>query len=315
MKRLTFVFGIVLTMLVLFSCNPLNLFEPRTSKVSVVLSSGVEGSGDIVSPQEFSGVEILGLQSRQEAPWVKDIQHLYVKVSKFSYRYSTNPGENKWATPTAVDKVVDLTTLGATELSWLTFDVPKDSVILALGFEITQATVTVNGTNYPVEIPAGSKRIVLKNLNWQIVNDESQIVLSIDWTRSIVKTSGGDYVLVPRIAYRWRGTLKQLWAIYGDVKINGATPTEPLLIGLYEGTDTSSATPVVLKMIPLRNEGKFYLGKHEKGTYTVVLWDNLKFTYEGTDVTFTAREATWTTFEHGDDTAYTELHLTINKSY
>ncbi|MGB9795658.1 DUF4382 domain-containing protein [Fervidobacterium gondwanense] len=311
MKRLIFVFGIVLTMLVLFSCNPLNLFEPRTSKVSVVLSSGIEESGDTVKPQKFSGVEILGTQSRQEAPWVKNIEHLYVKVSKFSYRYSTNPGENKWATPTAVDKVVDLTMLDATELSWLTFDVPKGSVILALGFEITEATVTVNDTDYPVEIPAERKRIVLKNLNWQVVNDESQIVLSIDWTRSIVKASGGDYMLVPRIAYRWRGTLKQLWAIYGDVKINDSTPTEPLLIGLYEGTDTS-ATPVVLKMIPTRNEGKFYLGKHEKGTYTAVVW-YIDFTYEGTDVTFTVNEATSTTFEHGDDTAYTELHLTIKK--
>lgn len=314
MKKMIFVFGIVLTMLVLFSCNPLSLLEPRTSKVSVVLSSGVEESGDTVKPQEFSGVEILSPQSRQEAPWVKNVEHLYVKVSKFSYRYSTGLGENKWATPTAVDKVVDLTTLDSTELSWLTFDVPKGSVILALGFEITEATVTVNGTDYPVEIPAGSKRIVLKNLNWQVVNDESQIVLSIDWTRSIVKTKGGDYMLVPRIAYRWRGALKQLWAIYGDVKINDSTPTEPLLIGLYEGTDTS-ATPVVLKMIPLRNEGKFYLGKHEKGTYTVIVWDDLEFTYEGTDVSLTAHKATETTFEHGLDVAYTELHLTINKSY
>lgn len=152
--------------------------------------------------------------NREEAPWVKDIQHLYVKVSKFSYKYSTGPGAGKWATPTIVEKEVDLVNL-TDEATWLTFDIPNGAVIVALAFEVTQATVTINGSNYPVTIPPEKAKIVIPNLNWQVKNEDAQIVLALDWTRSIVKERDGTYRLVPRVAYRWRGELKKLWG-YND---------------------------------------------------------------------------------------------------
>lgn len=297
----------MLILVVMFSCTQISEMLSSKAKVSVVLTTGTEGEGDTTKPQEYSDVSTLGI-FRNEAPWVKDIQKLEVKVSKFSYRYSTGPGEGKWATPTKVDQVIDLVSLDSTDVSWLTFDIPKGAVIVALAFEVTDATVTINDKSYSVTIPSEKTRIVLKNTNWTI-SEDGEIVLSIDWTRSIVETGPNSYMLVPRIAYRWRGALRDLWAIEGSVTKNGAAPTEPLLIGLYEGTDTT-ATPLVLKMIPVKREGNFYLGKHKPGRYTVVVWNNLVFTYEGTDVTFNATEATRTTFDHGKTNATTQLNLT-----
>ncbi|AMW32512.1 DUF4382 domain-containing protein [Fervidobacterium islandicum] len=313
MNKMLFIFAMSVLVLVLFSCSQLNLFEPK-SKISVIFSSAVEGEGDVTKVQEYSSYSstvLQGLNKREEAPWIKDIQHLYVKVSKFSYKYSTGPGAGKWATPTTVEKVIDFTALDS-ETEWLKFDVPKGAVIVALALEVTQATVTINDQSYPVTIPAEKARVVLPNLNWEVKDDSSEIVLSIDWSRSIIKSGPTSYMLVPRVAYRWRGTLKYLWAIYGDIKVNEATPTEPLLIGLFEGTDTS-ATPTVLKLIPLRNEGKFWLGKHEKGIYTIVVWDNLTWEFEDEKYVISARKATETTFEHGKETAHTELHLAYSK--
>lgn len=307
MKKVLLIFAVVLVLVVMFSCTQISEMLSSKAKVSVVLTSGTEGEGDTTKPQEYSDVSTLGI-FRNEAPWIKDIQKLEVKVSKFSYKYSTGPGEGKWATPTSVDQVIDLVSLDSTDISWLTFDIPKGAVIVALAFEVTQATVTINDQSYPVTIPSGKAKIVLKNMNWTI-NEDGEIALSIDWTRSIIKTGTDSYMLVPRIAYRWRGVLKDLWAIEGRITHNGTAPTEPLLIGLYNGTDTT-ATPLVLKMIPVRREGNFYLGKHKPGEYTVVVWNNLTFTYEGTDVGFNATEATRTTFEHGKTNATTKLKLT-----
>lgn len=122
-EKVFLVFGLSVLVLVLFSCSQLNLFGPTKSTVSVVLAAGVDGSGDSVKPQEYSSADLQGLNQRTEAPWIKDIEHLYVKISKFSYKYSTGPGAGKWATPTAVDKEVDLVNL-IDEATWLTFDIP-----------------------------------------------------------------------------------------------------------------------------------------------------------------------------------------------
>lgn len=306
MRKLIFAMAIVLVILLTFSCT--QLFEPTTSKISVAISSGQEDSKEsFESLQRIKTLDSQELLKREEAAWVKNIEKLEVKVSKFSYKYSTGPAESKWATPTSVNKIVDLISLSATETDWLTFNIPKGAVILAISFEISQATVTINETNYPVTIPSENSKIVLKNLNWEIKED-GQIILNIDWSRSIIKTTNSNYKLVPRIAYRWRSTLKNLWAIQGTIKKGDLVPTEPLLIGLYEGEDTS-ATPVTLKVLPVKKNGEFYLGKYKPGTYTIVVWNELTFEYDGDEIVFSGKEATNTTFEHGKTSATTILNL------
>lgn len=160
-----------------------------------------------------------------------------------------------------------------------------------------------------MSIPSGSAKIVLKNLNWEIKED-GQVVLNIDWSRSIVKITNSTYMLVPRIAYRWRSTLKNLWAIQGTIKReDNSNPEEPLLIGLYEGEDTS-ATPLTLKVLPIQKAGEFYLGKYKSGTYTIVVWNELTFEYDGDEIVFSGKQVINKTFEHGKTSAITMLDLT-----
>ncbi|MFN3691433.1 MAG: hypothetical protein ACK4R7_00950 [Fervidobacterium sp.] len=316
MKKLSLVFAIFTVIsLILFMSSCTNLFTPSKSQVSVILTTGgSEGVSNVSrisetytytpSNSQQLSTELQGM----EHPWVRDIESLRIRVQKFSYKYSTGPGVTKWATPTVVDKVIDLVTLNDTEVSWLNFDVPKGAVIISVGFEISSATLTINGQEYTVTIPGNKKFIVLRNLNWEVKDDNHSIELLLDLPRIIVKI-GDEYVLVPRIAYRWRGSLKLLWAIDGIVKtLDGSKPTELLAVALFEGTNTE-ATPLVFKTIPIRAEGKFYLGKHKPGKYTVVIYNNLSISYSGEQVNLNAQQATHTTFNHGSTTAHTHLEL------
>ncbi|MFN6992366.1 MAG: hypothetical protein ACK4MM_06555, partial [Fervidobacterium sp.] len=236
MKKLTLVFvTFTVISLLLFMSSCTNLFAPSKSQVSVVLTTGgSEGVSSVLGTSEtytnkLSDSQQLSTEPQSmEVPWIRNIESLEVKIGKFSYKYSTGPGETKWATPTVVDKVIDLVTINSTDISWLTFDVPKGAVILAVGFEVSAATVTINEQKYAVTIPGTKKVIVLRNLNWEVKDDAHTIELALDLPRSIIKI-GDEYVLVPRIAYRWRASLKLLWAIDGIVKtLDGSTPTELL---------------------------------------------------------------------------------------
>ena len=311
MKRMFIVFSFVLLLLFVVSCTT----TPEASKatVSVVIT---EGSSDepTVQSNDANLMSYGTLNGDRFDVW-EDAEKLEVHISGFSYMVSTGPGESEWATPTKTDKTVDLMTLSSTDITWLNFDVQEGTVIVGIAFQIDEATITVNGQDHPLEIPSGSKIIRAQNLNWEI-SDDGRIELQIDLTKSVIR-AGDKYHFIPRFGWRWRGNLRNLWAIHGDVKaLSGtteSTPTEPLLIALYTGESTDT-TPTIVKTIPVAKEGTFYLGKYDPGKYTVVLWDNLSFTITGdsTEITFSfsAREATYTTFDHGKTSAETNLHLT-----
>ncbi|HPC24663.1 MAG TPA: hypothetical protein PLQ59_04100 [Fervidobacterium sp.] len=311
MKRMFIVFSFVLLLLFVVSCTT----TPEASKatVSVVIT---EGSSDepTVQSNDANLMSYGTLNGDRFDVW-EDAEKLEVHISGFSYMVSTGPGESEWATPTKTDKTVDLMTLSSTDITWLNFDVPKGTVIVGIAFQIDEATITVAGEEKPLEIPGGSKIIRAQNLNWEI-SQESTIELQIDLTRSVVEFLG-KYYFIPQFGWHWRGGLRNLWAIHGDVKVLSdtaeSTPTELLIIALYTGESTDT-TPTIVKTIPVAKEGTFYLGKYDPGKYTVVLWDDLSFTITGdsTEITFSfsAREATYTTFDHGKTSAETNLHLT-----
>lgn len=311
MKRMFIVFSFVLLLLFVVSCT-----TPRDASKAIVSVVITEVSSDEPTVQSNDA----NLMSREPLNgdrfyiW-EDVEKLEVHISRFSYELSSGPGESEWATPTTTDKIVDLMTLSSTDITWLNFDVQKGAVIVGIAFQIDEATVTVEGVGHPLEIPSGSKIIKAQNLNWEI-SDNGRIELQIDLTKSVIKV-GDKYLFIPRFGWRWRGNLRNLWAIHGDVKVlydtTESTPTEPLFIALYTGESTDT-TPTIAKTIPVAKEGIFYLGKYDPGKYTVVLWDDLSFTITGdiTEITFSfsAREATYTTFEHGKTNAETNLHLT-----
>lgn len=311
MKKVFIVFSLILLLLFVVSCTTTQKSSQAT--VEVVIT---EGSNNGTAAQS-NGMNLMSyepLNGNKFDVW-RDVEKLVVHISGFSYMVSTGPSESYWATPTNTDRTVDLMTLSATEISWLKFDVPKSTVIVGVAFRIDEATATIDGVEHGLVIPSGSKVIKAQNLNWEI-SDNSRVELQIDLSKSVIKILD-NYFFVPRFGWHWKGGLKNLWAIHGDVKVlagtTEATPTEPLLIALYTGESTDT-TPTIVKVIPVVKEGTFYLGKYDPGKYTVVLWDDLSFTVTGdsTDITisFSGREATYTTFDHGKTSAETNLHLT-----
>ncbi|GEM_PF-518404 len=313
MKRMFVVFSSVLLILFVVSCTPTP--EASEATVSVVITEGSSDEPDEPTVQSNDA----NLMSREPLNgygfdvW-EDAEKLEVHISGFSYKLSSGPGESEWATPTKTDKTVDLMTLSSTDITWLNFDVQKETVIVGIAFQIDEATITVAGEEHPLEIPGESKIIKAQNLDWEI-SDNGRIELQIDLTKSVLRI-GSEYRFIPRFGWRWRGNLRNLWAIHGDVKVlsdtTESTPTEPLFIALYTGESTDT-TPTILKTIPVAKEGIFYLGKYDPGKYTVVLWDDLSFTLTGDSteiaLSFSAREATYTTFDHGKTNAGTNLHL------
>ncbi|HQQ18403.1 MAG TPA: hypothetical protein PLI33_08060, partial [Fervidobacterium sp.] len=212
MKRMFIVFSFVLLLLFVVSCTT----TPEASKatVSVVIT---EGSSDepTVQSNDANLMSYGTLNGDRFDVW-EDAEKLEVHISGFSYMVSTGPGESEWATPTKTDKTVDLMTLSSTDITWLNFDVQEGTVIVGIAFQIDEATITVNGQDHPLEIPSGSKIIRAQNLNWEI-SQESTIELQIDLTRSVVEFLG-KYYFIPQFGWHWRGGLRNLWAIHGDVK-------------------------------------------------------------------------------------------------
>lgn len=298
---------------VVSSCNQLTqLFEPRKHEVTVLLNAFSESQPELASTNTFE------LFAQRDKPWVSDIEALKVKVSKFSYKYSTDLGENKWATPTTLDMVVDLVKLTTEEQEWLKFTVPDGAVILGIALEIKEATVTINGLDYPVTIPGDKKVIKIPNMNWKI-GEDLILELRFDLSRSIFRRAKGnngkveyEYILIPNFGWRWRSDLKNLWAILGTITINNQKPQEPLYVVLFEG-ETPTSTPLVAQFLPVRKEGQFYLGKHRKGKYTIIVYDDLDFEYTEAGVKVSGRKAYQDTFDHGKTSATTNLTIKINK--
>jgi len=315
MKRsfLLMILTLVFVTFVVSSCNQLTqLFEPRKHEVTVLLNAFSESQPNLANTDNPEPL------AQRTKPWVSDIESLKVKVSKFSYKYSTDLGENKWATPTTLDVVVDLVKLTTEEQEWLKFEVPDGAVILGIALEIEEATVTINELEYPVTIPGDKKIIRIPNMNWKI-GEDLILELRFDLSRSIfrrVKGNDGrgeyEYILIPNLGWRWRSDLKNLWAILGTITINNQKPQEPLYVVLFEG-ETPTSTPLVAQFLPVRKEGQFYLGKHKKGKYTIIVYDDLDFEYTETGVKVSGRKAYQDTFEHGATSATTNLRIEINK--
>ncbi|HOQ40313.1 MAG TPA: hypothetical protein PKI14_13135 [Fervidobacterium sp.] len=313
MKRVFLFFSLSLLLLFVAGCTTVSS-ESSEAIVSVFI---VEGSSEGPTTVQSQGVTIATYDKLQRDSfdlWA-DVEKLEVHISGFSYMVSTGPNESNWATPTNTDKTVDLMTLSSTDIEWFSFDVPKDTVIVGIAFRIDEATATVGGVEYPVNIREERKTVTAQNLNWEI-GDSGRIELQLDLTKSVIKFADS-YFFAPRFSWQWRGGLRNLWAIHGDIKLLSSStesaPTEPLLIALYTGESTDT-TPTIVKMVPVIKEGEFYLGKYDPGKYTVVVWDDISITVDisSTDVTFStfAREATHKTFDHGKTNAETVLHLT-----
>ena len=145
-----------------------------------------------------------------------------------------------------------------------------------LRFEISSATITVDGTDHSLRIASGSLKYNLKGFR---VTEGSKIVLDFDLSRSIKFTGSAtsnqhgqnpvQYHMTPVINVRYG----QLYDVTGRVVDQNSNGVPHVLVALFE-TDQSSPTAVTLthKESGKWQEGEFKLCKVRPGTYELKLY-------------------------------------------
>ena len=147
-----------------------------------------------------------------------------------------------------------------------------------LRFEISSATITVDGTDHSLKIASGSLKYNLQGFE---VTEGSKIVLDFDLSRSI-KVTGSEtsnqhgqnpveYHMTPVINVRYG----QLYDVTGRVVDQNGNGVPHVLVALFE-TGQSSPTAVTLthKGSGKWQEGEFKLCKVRPGTYELKLYTN-----------------------------------------
>ncbi|MBO8160424.1 MAG: DUF4382 domain-containing protein [Thermosipho sp. (in: Bacteria)] len=207
---------------------------------------------------------------------ISDVDKLTVSIKEFTYHYSYEDinGEEigVWATPTNVATTVDILSLAGTEVSWLKIELPTPSTVTQLRFYIESATVTVNGTDYPVTIPNPEFKII--NPSITVVGD-GQLILDFDVLRSLKLNNNGVYKLTPVIKPILR--ISEAYNIYGLVTEN-STPVSKALVALF---DTSEST--VLRTTFTDSDGRFCLGKWPNNEYVIKVYKDVQIPDENSE--------------------------------
>jgi len=145
-----------------------------------------------------------------------------------------------------------------------------------LRFEISSATITVDGTAHSLRIASGSLKYNLKGFQ---VTEGSKIVLDFDLSRSIKFTGSAtsnqhgqnpvQYHMTPVINVRYG----QLYDVTGRVVDQNSNGVPHVLVALFE-TGQSSPTAVTLthKKSGRWREGEFKLCKVRPGDYVLKLY-------------------------------------------
>jgi len=147
-----------------------------------------------------------------------------------------------------------------------------------LRFEISSATITVDGTDHSLKIASGSLKYNLQGFE---VTEGSKIVLDFDLSRSI-KVTGSEtstqhgqnpveYHMTPVINVRYG----QLYDVTGRVVDQNGNGVPHVLVALFETTQTTpTAVTLTHKGSGKWQEGEFKLCKVRPGTYELKLYTN-----------------------------------------
>lgn len=145
-----------------------------------------------------------------------------------------------------------------------------------LRFEISSATITVDGTDHSLRIASGSLKYNLKGFQ---VTEGSKIVLDFDLSRSIKFTGSAtsnqhgqnpvEYHMTPVINVRYG----QLYDVTGRVVDQNSNGVPHVLVALFEtGQPSPTAVTLTHKESGKWQEGEFKLCKVRPGTYELKLY-------------------------------------------
>ncbi|MBB6062588.1 hypothetical protein HNP65_001026 [Thermosipho japonicus] len=243
MKKVLVISSLFVILFAFFGC--LNLFEDTTT-VSVLLT---------------------------DRP-VSDIDKLTVDISSFTYHYAIGDKEGEWAAPTNVATTIDILSLAGTEVSWLNIELPENASLTQLRLTIEEATVTVGGEEYPVEVKNKDVKVIKSALN---ILSGGELVLDFDLARSLhQKGLSNVYILNPVLKPTFRRG--KLYFIKGEVLESG----NPLKLSIVALMPTDEST--VLRITMTNKYGEFNLGKWKDGEYLIKVYKNVELPDETEDL-------------------------------
>jgi len=182
------------------------------------------------------------------------IQHLYVKISGISV-HITNSSTEMWYTSSA-SGTYDLTTLVGTSIKLATFSLPSTWTITQIRFNISSATIVINGTSYPLNIPSSTLYI-----NTQAISafESNSTYLDFDLANSVEQTGQG-YIFKP-VIHVVNENVKA--SLMGYVMYN-SEPVAMAVVSLSNPSTTVAQTYT-------KPNGSFMIVAVQSGSYTLTV--------------------------------------------
>ena len=185
---------------------------------------------------------------------LSQIQHLYVDISGISIHLS-NASTSTWYTSPS-SGTYDLTTLVGTSIKIANFSVPSTSMITQIRFNITSATIVINGISYPLIIPSQTIKINIQAIN---AFESNGTYLDFDLSNSVEQTGQG-YIFKPVI----HPVNENVRASVMGIVLSNSVP-----VGMASVSLTNSSTTVAKTYT--KPNGVFTIAAVAVGNYTLTV--------------------------------------------
>ncbi|BBJ29078.1 beta strand repeat-containing protein [Athalassotoga saccharophila] len=182
------------------------------------------------------------------------IQHLYVTLTGFSI-HATFEGTSEWYTSSA-SGTCDLTTLVGTSTKFTNITLPASAIITQIRFEVSSATIVINGNSYPLNIPSST---IYMNMNSINALESGGVYFDFDISQSVEQTGQG-YLFKP-VIHSVMGNVRS--SVIGQVMYN-SMPVPMAVVSL------SNSSTVVAETYTKPN-GKFMISAVQTGNYTLTI--------------------------------------------
>ncbi|HEU23980.1 MAG TPA: DUF4382 domain-containing protein [Mesoaciditoga lauensis] len=182
------------------------------------------------------------------------IQHLYVTLNGFSV-HATFSGTSTWYTSPA-SGTYDLTTLVGTSIKFTGITLPASAMVTQIRFEISSATIVVNGNSYSLNIPSSTIYMNMNNIN---AMESAGVYLDFDISQSVEYTGQG-YLFKP-VIHMVNGNMRA--SVMGSVMYN-SMPLPMATVSL------SNSSTVVAETYTMPN-GRFTISAVQAGNYTLTV--------------------------------------------
>jgi len=185
---------------------------------------------------------------------ISQIQHLYVKISGISV-HVTNSSTQTWYTLPSTN-TYDLTTLVGTSVKIGSFSLPSTSNVTQIRFNISAATIVINGNAYALKIPSSTIYLNIQSIS---AFESNSTYLDFDLSHSVEQTGQG-YIFNPVI----HTINENVRATAQGIVMSNSLPVSMAIVSLSNSSTTVSQTYT-------RPNGTFTICAVPVGAYTLTV--------------------------------------------